>query len=197
MSLDTLKSKLNLINTEKDTKIIPENIKKDVTIFGVTGTLDSGSSEYNAKLRDVDSTPGSSKNLSNFITIANVPAIKSGITSLAYLFNAMNNLLEFSLPDTSVITNMNNMFRNCSKLTTVPIFDTSSVTTMGDMYRGCQMLSNQSLDNILQMCINATSFTGTKTLSYIGISSQFYTAETIQSLPHYQDFINAGWTIGY
>lgn len=38
-----LEGDLNLILTEKETKILPENIKKDVQIFGVTGTLEQGS----------------------------------------------------------------------------------------------------------------------------------------------------------
>ena len=40
----TLYDKAVKIKTEKDEKIIPSNIRKDVTIYGVTGTLDSGSS---------------------------------------------------------------------------------------------------------------------------------------------------------
>ena len=37
----TLKEKSEEILTEKELKIIPENIKKDVQIFDVVGTLDS------------------------------------------------------------------------------------------------------------------------------------------------------------
>lgn len=37
-----LETKLTAIKTEKDTKIIPENIKKDVQIFDITGTLEEG-----------------------------------------------------------------------------------------------------------------------------------------------------------
>ena len=40
--MQDLKSNLNLIKQEKLNKIIPENIKKDITIFGVTGILESG-----------------------------------------------------------------------------------------------------------------------------------------------------------
>jgi hypothetical protein len=47
------------------------------------------------------------------------------------------------------------------------------------------------------MCINATSYTGTKTFSKFGFNSGYYAASKIQSLPSYQDFITAGWTIGY
>ena len=38
----TLTENLTEIKRQKDTYILPENIKKDVTVFGVTGTLESG-----------------------------------------------------------------------------------------------------------------------------------------------------------
>lgn len=41
----TIKEKAEEIKTEKDTKILPENIKKGVTVFGVTGTYDGDSDE--------------------------------------------------------------------------------------------------------------------------------------------------------
>ena len=36
-----LEQKLNLILKEKETKILPENIKKDVQIFDIVGTLEN------------------------------------------------------------------------------------------------------------------------------------------------------------
>ena len=44
------------------------------------------------------------------------------------------------------------------------------------------------------MCINATNYEGTKTLSAMGISNSTLVAK-IPNLEHYQDFLNAGWTI--
>ena len=66
---------------------------------------------------------------------------------------------------------------------------------MNGMFQSCTLLTQESLNNILQMCINATSFTGTKTLKYLGLSST--QATTCQSLSNYQAFLNAGWTTGY
>ena len=66
---------------------------------------------------------------------------------------------------------------------------------MFHIFYHCPALSNESLNNILAMCANATSYTGTKTLAYIGISET--QATTCQGLSNYQDFINAGWTTGY
>lgn len=42
--MSELNEKLLEIKRQKDTYIIPENIKKDITIYGVTGTLEPGSS---------------------------------------------------------------------------------------------------------------------------------------------------------
>lgn len=83
-----------------------------------------------------------------------------------------------------------------SSVENVPVYNTSSATNLSDMFRNCYNLTDQSLDNILQMCIGATSFTGTKDLrNTIRLHSNYYSDAKIQSLPHYQDFINAGWTI--
>jgi len=66
------------------------------------------------------------------------------------------------------------------------------------MFTLCSNLTDESLDNILQMCINTTSvYTRPKTLTELGFNVGYYSASRIQSLPHYNDFINAGWTIGY
>ena len=96
--------------------------------------------------------------------------------------------------------NLNKMFTNCSNLVTVPEFsvpELSKSSGLSNMFSGCFSLSNQSLDNILKMCISATSYTGTKALTILGFSSNLYSASTIQALPSYEDFIDAGWTIGY
>ena len=45
--MSNLKTNLEQILQEKETKIIPENIKKDVEILGVTGTYEGGSSSDN------------------------------------------------------------------------------------------------------------------------------------------------------
>ena len=45
------------------------------------------------------------------------------------------------------------------------------------------------------MCANATSYTGTKTLAYIGLTSA--QANKCKSLSNYSAFIAAGWTTGY
>lgn len=45
-----LERKLRNIANEKDSKLLPENIKKDVEIFGITGTLETGGGLGDVKL---------------------------------------------------------------------------------------------------------------------------------------------------
>lgn len=95
-------------------------------------------------------------------------------------------------------TTMNNMFYECHYIKDVPIYDTSLTTNFGMMfYQSGGNLTDQSLDNVLQMCINATSYTGTKTLSTMSFVNNRVPATRWQNQPHYQEFLDAGWTIGY
>ena len=124
----------------------------------------------------------------------------SQMTTALSIFKGCRNLETANIPSiaTNNITNFTTMFQNCSSLQTISYIDIShSINKLQNMFSGCSSLSNTSLDIILQMCINATSYTGTKTLSNMGLSSTYYSTSTIQALTHYQDFINAGWTIGY
>lgn len=158
----------------------------------------------------------------NDVNLKYMPAVDTSTADTMYsMFSGCNNLLEVCLFDTSKVTNMNGMFqscwalksvplfdtsnvsdmqamfRYCNKLVDVPQFDTTNVTGLSNMFTDCRVLSDKSLDNILKMCINAKSYYRTKTLSAIGFSSSYQPASKIESLPSYQDFINAGWTIGY
>lgn len=129
--------------------------------------------------------------------------VSSSATGLQACFRYCSNLVEVGAIDTTGITNMNQMFNGCSSLTTVPILNTASVNIsaqtgasgLDNMFNGCTSLSNTSLNNILKMCINATSYQGTKTLATLGLTSA--QATTCQDLSNYADFVAAGWSTGY
>ena len=78
-------------------------------------------------------------------------------------------------------------------------WDTSNVKFHKDFAsKNCPNLTDTSLDNLLQMCINSNVTSSTrKNLNDVGLTATDYPVSRIQALPHYQDFINAGWTIGY
>ena len=48
--MSDLGDKLLEIKRQKDTYILPENIKKDVTVYGVTGILETGSGSGDVKV---------------------------------------------------------------------------------------------------------------------------------------------------
>lgn len=117
------------------------------------------------------------------------------IMDLKYKFNGDKNLIWFPLVDTSNVTNMNSMFNNCTSLEEIPQLNTSNVTGMSNMFSSCNKLTDTSIDNILQFCITSKRENGT--LKYLGFNSNDYPINRIEALPHYQDFLDAGWTIGY
>ena len=119
----------------------------------------------------------------------------SSVTNMDNMFQDCKNLIEVSSLNTSNVTTMHYMFKGCTSLTTISQLDTSNVTNMSAMFSNCTSLSNESLNNVLAMCTNAASYTGTKTLKYIGINAT--QATTCQSLSNYSAFTAAGWTTGY
>lgn len=147
-------------------------------------------SEYNVKAQ-VQRTG----DFRSSIKECNVTELNPYKTSLSSFFSSFEHLVKVTLFNTSKITNMSYMFYGCGDLQIIPVFDTSLVTNMQNMFYNCNKLTSESLNNILQMCINATSYTGTKTLAQLGLSST--QATTCQGLSNYQAFLAAGWTTGY
>lgn len=120
----------------------------------------------------------------------------SNMTYIAGMFENCWELENAPLFDTTSATNLSSMFSGCSKLKNVLVYITSSVTNMQDMFLYCTLLTNESLNNIMQMCINTTSaYTKTKTLAYLGLTSAQATA--CQSLSNWDAFVAAGWQTGY
>ena len=125
-----------------------------------------------------------------------IPALDtSNVESMNSAFIGCNSITELPQLNTGKVTDMNYMCSGCTNLVTVPVLNTSSVDTMGVVFENCPNLSDESLNNIMQMCINATSYTGTKTLNRIGLSET--QAQTCTTLSNYSAFTAAGWTTGY
>ena len=99
--------------------------------------------------------------------------------------------------DTTKVQNMRTMCANCPKLVTVPIFNVPNLTTIEDVFYKSPSLSDESLNNILAMCISAVKITSTgmKKLSFVGLNEE--QATRCQSLSNYQAFLDAGWITGY
>ena len=125
----------------------------------------------------------------------------SGVTNFSTMCAYCSNIVTLPNYNTSAGTQFNYFCNACGNLENVPVLNLSSVLNINAiqrMFYGDNKLTDTSLDNILQSCISCTTTTGAtnKKLSYIGITNRtVYPTSRIQALPHYQDFINAGWTI--
>lgn len=119
----------------------------------------------------------------------------SKVVTMTYTFYNCTALLSVPLFDTGNVQQFDYCFSGCYALKNIPLFDTGKTKTMKSCFSQCPLLSNDSLNNILKMCINATNYTGTKTLKAIGLTST--QASACQSLSNWADFTDAGWTTGY
>ena len=198
-----------------DADLVAGNIKKDVNILGVVGTYEGGgagldlstgikfsdstfqtlpSIVVNANWEDVIDASYMFESCGNLTTVSSPLNIyNAGDTS--FMFNACTALTSVAFIDTGNSTNMEMMFCECYALRTVPQFDASITTTMEWMFWGCNNLTNDSLNNILGMCINVgEDYEGEKTLSYLGLTET--QADVCETLSNWNNFVSAGWSKG-
>lgn len=134
--------------------------------------------------------------------LASIPLLNtSKVVNFQTFCASCQSLKEIPKLDFASANNFYLMFSGCSSLTKVPVLNIKTIQSsigITNMFRYCLKLTDESLDNILQMCVGIESYSGTRKLSTLGINdSNVYPVSRIEALPHYQDFINAGWTIGY
>ena len=140
-----------------DSNLIADNIKKDISILGVTGTYE-GESSSGSPFKAFIKVRGGCDNLFENMTMGTVDDILSyndtnDITSMEYMFSKCTNLQTIPQLDTSKVTDMENIFSSCSNLQTIPQLNTSKVTNMYYMFYGCE-----NLQTILQLnTSNATN----------------------------------------
>ncbi len=135
------------------------------------------------------------------------PLIADAVGSNCYGFNSMYEgcskivtAPSYSAPNIEI---MYKMFKDCTSLVNVPIYSTQKI---GQNYRAwsgltsfvenCPNLSDESLNNILQMCY-ASPITNAiyMTLANVGLSES--QVERCKSLSNYDKLIAKGWTTGY
>lgn len=213
--MDIVNTKIKSILTEKNTKIIPGNIKKDVNILGVTGTYEGGgqvvlpdgikfgtyasTNSDMSWLSDVDTSniTDMARMFYSYTDLSTIASFNtSNVTDMDNAFYGCTSLVTAPQMDTSKVTMIRSLFYGCTSLVNVPTYNIESATNFGNMFTNCSNLSNESLNNILAMCATLTaSVTMSKTLKKIGLSST--QATTCTGLSNWSAAQSAGWTTGY
>jgi len=134
---------------------------------------------------------------SDDIDLSNVSG--DGCKNMFYNCSSLKTISKF---ETGALSNTQNLFASCRVLQDIPILNIGNgIATSHRMLSGSVTnLTTQSLDNLLVSLANSNIIGGSKTLYEIftrSDMSSYYPVSTIEALPHYQDFVNAGWSIGW
>ena len=183
---------VNAVTSSIDSNIIPENIRKDTTILGVTGTLEEGGGKASPEYVSFREYKGTSLDLSWLDT--------SNMTDMSNMFYYCEKVkrLDVSEFNTVKVTNMSNMFNDCRSLTSLDVshFNTSKVTNMygmfSSLYYALQNLDLSSFDtsNVTNMSNMFYACRGLKTLNISNfntsnvtdMSYMFYDCDYLTSL---------------
>lgn len=187
LTKNDIKYKVELWSDLSNGLVCPEDI----------GSLFSGCTDLTEiPILDTSNTTNMNFTFSNCRNLTNIPLLDmSKVTSVQGIFNSCTSLTEIPLFNTSECKYFNNMCNGCTNLVTIPTLNSKNVVHAENMVANCTSLSDESLNNILSICINATSYTSTKTLKFLGLTSE--QATKCATLGNYQAFLNAGWTTGY
>lgn len=147
------------IAVKGEENLLPENIKKDIEILGITGTFEGGNT-YNAVLGSREELGLTSTSFSIGKTLKEIKHLDlAGYTSLSGMFSSYENLeLIGSLSNTNKATNWSSSFYNTKKLKKVPTIDTSSATNMQTMfqYSGIEEFEQEELfvEKVTSSCMS-------------------------------------------
>ncbi len=182
-------------------QIIPTNSKGQAlfdtsAVTNMTSMFDDCSNLKEVPLLDTSKAVDTSCMFRRCSSLKEVPLLDtSNVTDMGSMFAYCISLKEAPALNTSKVTTFNSMFCQCTSLKHVPLLDTSNVIGMFNTFEKCTNLSDESLNNILAMCTNATKITSNKTLKYLSLTSDQATKCT--TLSNYSAFTSAGWTTGY
>lgn len=151
-----------------DSNLIPENIKKDVQIFDITGTYEEeGGDDISNYINTQPSGGGTIRAL-----IIKTPEIDMiNMTNLSYAFESCSNLTSVSLKNTNNAKTMTAMFRYCSALPEIINLNTSNVTSMEEMFYNCNSLVNVSLLNSNKVTTTKYMFKGCTALKSVAMTN--------------------------
>lgn len=111
-----------------------------------------------------------------------------------------NSCFSTSLPyfDTSLCTTFTEFAKSSTLLTDIPLYDLSSCSTTGltSMFVGTgNSFTQDSVDNILRMCMSAQAYTSKTLSSVFGYNLPSNVSTKAQDSQYYQAFLDSGWTL--
>ena len=174
------------VNSSIDMNIQANNIKKDVTILGVTGTLESG--------EDLENVISEQENI--IANLQNIVNTKAGTTftvpaGMKFAQSTLTNIPELN---TSNVTNMSSMFAQCDNLTSIPNFNTNNVTNMSNMFAYCTNLANipdfntsnvTNMTSMFDYCTNLTTVPQLDTSNVTNVHRMFEQCSNLASIPNF------------
>jgi hypothetical protein len=117
--------------------------------------------------------------------------------NMDYFFDGCSSITTLpTLTNTSDITSCTNLASNCPALVNVPYyyFPNCNGMNLSGAFYDSELLSDQSLTNIMQMCIDCdnSDYIDPPRLADV---VNFDVAQRAENMPNYQDFLDAGWII--
>lgn len=98
----------------------------------------------------------------------------SGVNEAGEMFDNCFNLVSVPNFNFSTLTNLQSAFYNCYNLTTVPQFYAPNLLNIRKTFAYCNNLSNASIQNIINICLNANIPSANKNLMTNNSDSPFY-----------------------
>lgn len=152
---------LSSVVIQKDSDLTPQNIKKDVNVFGIVGTAETGGVAINphptslayAGTGDTDSSSHSdilsnSTDWTKEVDLQNIN-LSNGLRYVFYNNTSVTNLDLRTWDFTNVeVTNVQNMFNGCSNLVTIQgTLRWNKIGTPSNTFAGCTSLVNLPVTN--------------------------------------------------
>ena len=161
-----LQTNLQKILNEKETKIIPENIKAGVQIFDIQGNF---TSDADATAEDIAKDKTAYVNGEKVVGTKEASSFDdSQITNAQYLFFNNTDITEAPIYDARKTTSTSYMFRNCTNLISCGSYDFQICSTFTYMFSGCSKLTTVDLLNMERATSLTSMFQGCSKLTNLG-----------------------------
>ena len=188
------KVNVGAVTSSIDSNIIPENIRNNVEILGVKGTmLPKG---LDAMQWKCDNMKTLNREFANYKGISLDEPLSvldtSNVTDMSSMFYQCKSLTTIPLLNTSNVVNMNNMLGYCDKLTTIPLLNTSNVTDMSSMFYYCTNLTSipllntsnaANMNSMFYYCTSLTTIPELDASKVVSTSNMFNQCKSLTTVP--------------